>query len=252
MPRPLLLLPLLAVFLLVLTKDSIEELIIEELNAPGLGGEVGIIEYVEEPRITSPIVTERAELIDAGYYQSGGYVYYAFTATNPNPGHAIRLTTYEVRLFDSRGSPIGGDSGIIPVIWPGETIATASPIRATQEPARIQVSFSTGTLEAAARPARLEPVLGEYQEEASGSRVRASVNNALHQDLRELKATAVLYDSDGEIIGGHFTDVDLLRARGAADVVIELMATPDQEPARVMVYTSFSNFTLVDSKSRQR
>lgn len=190
------------------------------------------------------------EVVASGFTVDGEYLHYAFTMKNPDT-RALEGVSYQVSFFAADGRPAGSDQGTLSLVLPGETAAVAGQARAIAPGTRMQVSVSPRTrtqVGANVKPFAVVP--GTYDAGRFGfGTIVATITNPYSQDLKDIKATAVLYAADGSILSGEFTYVQLVPASGTVVASITLLTKPGTPPAKVEVYAAVSGLTILDLNS---
>jgi hypothetical protein len=166
--------------------------------------------------------TDSIRVIDSGFVWDGETLSYAFTVENTSENQSMEETAVQVNVYDVRGEAIGGDSGVIDFILPGQVVAHAAHMPLGEEPERIALSFGAGHVATVESVQTFEPSKGKYSDTKFGGRVIAGINNPYGQELRRLSVVAIVRSEDGRIINGGSTVLELLPASGESIVAIDL------------------------------
>jgi hypothetical protein len=203
-----------------------------------------IEELSSSPAPNQTMSADSVRVIDSGFVWDGETLSYAFTIENTSADQSMEETAVQVSVYDARGEAIGGDSGTIDFILPGQVVAHAAHIPLAEEPERIALSFGAGHLATVQSAQTFEPSEGKYSDTKFGGRVVAAIKNPYGQELRRLSVVAIVRAEDGSIINGGSTVLELLPASGESIVTIDLLGSPPSPPASVDIYTQFTAETV--------
>ncbi len=166
------------------------------------------------------VVVESATNISSSF--DGGYfVQWIATLKNPNDDLYGVFPTVAVTARDATGAVVGTDDQVLESFPPGATIAFASQIKATAEPATIDITYKrVEWSKTKTRPADYPPFTAEMvsftPDRVAGFTVSGDLRNPYSQPVDELAVTALVRDAGGKLLGGRTTFVDGLPAGGTA------------------------------------
>ena len=201
----------------------------------------------DEPTKKPLTEPEALKIEKHGFGQDERDLAYAFVLTNPNPERAVEDSQYQIAAYDKEGTVVDTDSGYIQVIFPGETVGIAGTMFLDEgvTVAKLDVQILEGD------PVETDPIPsfgaesivytpGEYSDSVSGIIV-----NPFEIPLQGLVISGVLYDADGEIIGGGFTYMNFILASDSTGVEFTVTSAQGAEVDSVEVYAMVSGWTLV-------
>jgi hypothetical protein len=152
-------------------------------------------------------------------------------------------------LFSSRIptllSHLRTDSGYIELILPSQTLGVAGTMWLDEGVAVSKLEVQL--LEGDSTPTEPIPTFtvesstyyaGEYSDAAT-----CVINSPYGIDLQDIRVSAVVYNEDGEIIGGGFTYLDFILANGSTGV--EVSVTTSGDVATVELYPTVSGLTFL-------
>jgi hypothetical protein len=118
-------------------------------------------------------------------------------------------------------------------------------------PARIDVAVARGSAEDAKSLKPFAPIVATYQPPPrfGAAKMLGTLVNPYGVDLKDVTATAVLYDASGAIIGGRTTFISVLPASGQVAVSVDTYDS-HPAPAKVLIYPSVSSLTILDLQKR--
>jgi hypothetical protein len=181
-----------------------------------------------------------------GFGQKEQEVGYSFIIENPDPTYAYEDSEYHVALYDTNGTVLKTDSGYINMLLAGQQLGVSGSIYLDEgvTATKMEVQLNQGNVVEAKdyKPFTVEN--GTYFPNEYSPTVRGLINNPYEQDVRDLKVSAVLYNSAGEIIGGGNAYLNFILANSSTGVAIYV--TSSGEVSRVDIYPSFSGFYELD------
>ena len=187
---------------------------------------------------------EAIRVLDSGFTWDQATLSYSFTAENTSPDKSLEEAVVQVNVYDATGEAIGGDTGVIDFILPGQVVAYAGRVPMLKQPDRIALSFTVEREATIASVQTFERIDGKFEATSFGGRVVAAVKNPYDKELRRLKVVAVLRRPDGEILNGGSTVLEVLPARGESVVTIDVLGVTVEPPSGIDVYTMFSAETV--------
>lgn len=170
---------------------------------------------------------------------------FAFFVENPNADVVIAHSDYQVIAYDSVGSVLKTTEGTIPLLWPEERtgIANTFEVDRSYMVARIEVNIEPRRYAHVTRVPDWTADNISYIEEQPFAKVTALIRSTFTQPAHDVRASAVLYDANDQIIGGGYTYIDFVPVSGQAAVEIPVVSSA--RPTRVEVYPKLSTLSLL-------
>lgn len=210
---------------------------------------IGEVDHIELfPRI-SPLTSvssdaqiqisgNRLSLLDIGFSQLGIEVLFGFLIINRNLTFALEDSLYRLTVFNETGEVIAVQEGQIDLILPGQTLGLGGSLFIDNDISvdKIDVIIQNGM-------ATLTPPLPLFEvedltiiENEGALELVGEVINPYNRPLENISLTAILFDADGRITGGHTETLDLLPASGALPVDMNILSSIT--PATVQLFAS--------------
>lgn len=147
------------------------------------------------------------------------YVQWIAVMRNPNPDLFGAFPTVAVTARDAQGAVVGTDDQVMESLPPGATIAFASQVTATAQPAKIDITFKkVDWVKTQTKPADYPPFTAEKvsfrPDRAAGFSVTGDLRNPYSKPVDGLAVTALVRDAAGKLLGGRTTFLDTLAAGG--------------------------------------
>lgn len=153
---------------------------------------------------------------------------FAVIIDNPHPDWLAQGVQVDVQFLDETRSPVGGDSGFVEVVLPGQRVAVASlffdaptvpvvDVAVTLDVARWR---ETGSVDGGFTTSEVTTEEAEF----SGIRTSFVLRSSFDDALTDVGVTAVYRDAQGRIVGGSDTFIDLLEPDLDTPAQITLLA----------------------------
>lgn len=160
------------------------------------------------------------EVLESGYYEDEGYIYYAVVFENPNDSWLANYPSVTVTGYDEDDAVVFSQDETCSVLFPGQkayitNLADGSGVdRVEVEPSmsdddwQREVDVSGAEVEALLEISDQKVTKDEY----GGATVTGKVTSSYDEQLSSVRIDAILRDEDGEILGGDYTFIDNLDA----------------------------------------
>ncbi len=202
-----------------------------------------------EPTPTAQV--QSLEIGAIGYGLDSRSLGYAFIVTNPNLGHAVEQSQYQVAAYAEDGTVLKTDSGYITLLLPGERLGVADNMYLPEDAPpidRVDVQLKPGKFEPMEQVSGFSSDLETFLAGDYSQYVTATIHSPFRQDMTNILASAVAYNDADEIIGGGYTFVDFVPADDRAAVSIRV--TVSEAPVRLEVYATFSSLSFWGDESQ--
>ena len=168
---------------------------------------------------------------------------YAFTVNNPNAAYDLKSSRFIVTAYGADGLVVDVTSGYLDYVLAGQKTGIAGSFYTYDSPAidTVKVQIANGDYEQAANPPWFTTSGIEYKETSYSSEVDAVVTNHFAKDAENLTVYAVLYNANGDIIGGGYNTLTLVPANG--DAMIDIPVTASEYPTSAEVFASIWDFS---------
>jgi hypothetical protein len=172
----------------------------------------------------------------------------SYGAVISNSGSQIATNVQvQVGLEDGSGAVVDSEDKYLPVILPGTSVGVTGTAFEAAGVKKVSVQVL---------PGQSEPVSGDpgnfevskittKKVEYGGLKTTAVVMSPFTKDLKDLEAVAIYRNAKGKIIGGDFTYLNFVPAKGKASLSIE-GPTWEKKPAKTEVYISLSGLSLLE------
>ena len=178
---------------------------------------------------------------------------WAALITNPTPETTVTFGQFHVSFYDEDGRPLDGDGGWIYYAPPGDTRAigsNSSYVLTGTVPTTMEIALAPGWISDTEEfdwfTDRFIVEDLAYQEQPTVDRpfspheVTAVIRNPYDEDIEPLDAIAVLYDEEGNIIGGGTTSLSFLPAQGESPIAVGVAASATPAMVELYIYPSTS------------
>lgn len=185
-------------------------------------------------------------LVDFGFGQNESSLGYGFVLENPNPDYAIEGTMYHLTAYAEDGHVLAAEEGYISLLLPGETLGIGGEmwLSSDTEVARAEVQVLAGDfVESGPIPAFTSENVAYLPDDWS-PQVTGEIVSPFGKDITNLRVYAILYDADGEIIGGGSGYADFAPANGK--VAVEIYVEGAGEPTAVELYATVSALSDIE------
>lgn len=191
----------------------------------------------EPQNITATLTVE-----SYGFGQEETVLGYGFRVKNPDSNQSLANSNFDVVFYDSNDAVIITDAGYIDLVPPGGEFGVGGSLWLDSgvEISRMEVQIQEGALESngSVDPLTLENTPLYQHDEFGGSRVTALIHNPNNANLFDFKVYAILYDSEGKIIGGGLTFSNFIQQQSSSGV--DVMVTEKGVVDHCEVYPAIS------------
>lgn len=192
------------------------------------------------------------KLNESGFTQSpkdeyGSPASVSYAAVISNSGSEIATNVQiQVGLLDASGSVVDSEEHSLAAVLPGTEVAFSGSAYDAEGVTKMDVKILPGQSEKPTGAAGNFTVakVATKTVEYGGLKTTAVVTSPFTKDLKDVEAVAVYRDAKGKIIGGDFTYVNFIPAKGTANVSIDNL-TWKKKPAKTEVYISISSLSLL-------
>lgn len=154
----------------------------------------------------------------------------------------------QIGIEDASGTVVDSRDEFIAAILPNTSVALAGANIEATGAKKMTVQALPGTyedLEEESANFDVSKVKTRAQEFGS-LKTTAAVASPFTKDLKDLQAVAIYKDAKGKVVGGDFTFLNFIPAKGKATVSIESYAGFKKAPAKTEVYIALSSLTLLE------
>ena len=155
----------------------------------------------------------RFEQVAPNTYNLAAYI------INPNIDGAASDVPYEMVVYDQQGVPIANEKGTVSLPPHRNTLAFVSGVtvgKRTPVKALFQFTGAPNWFKQADPLSVLNIGNKDYRENAAGSSLGVTIENPSVEPLRNIRVSAVLYDTAGNALGFSDTAIDEIPAQGSA------------------------------------
>jgi hypothetical protein len=207
-------------------------------------------EFFPKLNILSNETNDANLFTDLSILKTGFY----YDETNLGGGFLVQNTTnevmrgaeYHLTIFEDDGSVAQIASGIISLIWPGQTIGV-SPGAVTLSEGAAPVDFKVNVM--AGDPANQEFSSNPLSIQSSTfiddnlyPFVSVTIANDHNQEINNPYVTVILYDAADEIIGGGYTYPDPVPANGILTYDVYVTNATSVPPDRIEAFVSLTSY----------
>lgn len=196
-----------------------------------------------EPQIPSDATN--LNLVNYGFGQSDSQAGIGILVENPNDNYSLESSKYHVTAFASDGTVIGTDEGYITVLLPTQTLGIGADLypKGDVPVDDIVVQVMAGEFVESEPVPAFSSDNATYIADQYFPKVTGLIISPYSSDVTDVRVNAILYDADGNIIGGGYTFLDFVPGNGQA--AVEVSVTNTGTPATSELYatlTSMSEF----------
>ena len=208
---------------------------------------------------TASASTEEAPAPDAVTVEDYGFTQFPKSEFGPptgtygvvisNSGEQIATNVQvQIGLEDASGVVVDSRDAYIAVILPKTSVALSGANIEATGVKKMTVQALPGTYESLEEePANFEvSKVTTRAQEYGGLKTTAVVTSPFTKDLKELQVVAIYRDGKGKVVGGDFTFLNFIPAKGRATVSIDSFAGFEEAPAKTDVYVAMSTLTLLE------
>lgn len=178
-----------------------------------------------QPSPTPTLSPVTPELVNYGFGQDQGRVGYGFLVKNPETESVLQNVTYRVRLYDTGGNEVQTRPGFITVLLPGQTLGVGGTVLlgANTEITDMEVELE----ESSVAPSEVVPefATGAVSYQQALGNVSGVINNPFDRNVKDIAVSSLVYDEDGNIVGGGLTFLSFVAAEESTGVVVPTVAS---------------------------
>ncbi|PKO05397.1 MAG: hypothetical protein CVU41_12235 [Chloroflexi bacterium HGW-Chloroflexi-3] len=160
--------------------------------------------------------------------------------------NVMRGAEYNLTIYEDDGSVAQVSSGIISLIWPGQTIGV-SPGSVTLSEGATPTDFEVNVMagdpvnqEFSSNPLSIQS--STFIDDNLYPIVSVTIANAHNQEINNPYVTVLLYNAADEIIGGGFTYPDPVPANGTLIYDVYVTHMSSEGPARIEAFASLTSY----------
>jgi hypothetical protein len=186
---------------------------------------------------------QKLTLASIGFGQDEREVGYAFILENPNSSYSLERTQYQIAAYNAEGTVVATDSGYITLILPSQRLGIAGTIFVDEGimVAKIEAQLSDGNSVASENipDFAVKPVT--YRNDSYFAYAISELTSPFATDITNVRVSAIVYNSSGEIIGGGFTYINFILANSTTGVKVPVTSAP--EVATIELFPTISGLS---------
>jgi len=196
---------------------------------------------------SAPELIEDLKIIDFGFGQEGISLGYGFIIENPNSSYLLEDSSFQVAAYDANGTVVSTDFGYINVIFPGQTTAKSGSMFLDDGifVDKIEVQINTGDAKKSEITTDFSVTKEEYIPSDYFSYAVCELLNPFDKTITELNVSAILFDENSKIIGGGYTYINFIPAKGTTGV--KFSVTGNGIVSSVKIYAGLSSLSDTDT-----
>lgn len=166
------------------------------------------------------------------FVQDGSRWIYSVVIENPNAAYLVDQSLLAINAYAPDGRFLSGEPQPLISVLPGQKLGVSRELVLCDGDAvdHIEVAISSGDYTASQQTAYFASENVSLQ----GGTVSGDLVNQFSQEIKTVIATAIVYDANGQIIGGGSKTVETIAAGGRAAVQIPVVV--NGTPARAELY----------------
>lgn len=184
-------------------------------------------------------------ILKTGFYYDETTLGGGFLVQN-NTNNMIKGAEYNITIYEDDGTVAQVASGIISLIWPGQTIGV-SPGSVTLSEGAVPTDFEVNVMtgeptdqEFSTNPLSIQN--STFVDDDLYPFVTVTIANAHNQDINNPFVTVILYDAADEIIGGGYTYPDPVPANGTLTYDVYVTNATSAPPDRIEAFVSLTSY----------
>lgn len=192
-----------------------------------------------------PSLFSDVTVVKSGFYYDETILGGGFLVKN-NTNEVLQGAEYNLTIYEEDGTVAQVASGIISLIWPGQTLGV-SPGEVTLSegalPTDFEVNVMAGTpqdQEFSSNPLSIQS--SNFVADDSFPKVTVTIANSQDQSIDSPYVTVLLYNAADEIIGGGYTYPDPVPANGTLDYDVYVTHVTADDPVRVEAFVSETSY----------
>jgi len=188
---------------------------------------------------------EAITIVQQGFGQDGNNLGFAFIVSNPNEGFSVESSQYQLAAYDAAGAVVKTDSGYIELLLPGQTLGVGGSVYVDDGVTvdKVEVQISPGDVVAAGPLPTFSVDKAVYTPGGFSSQVTGIITSPYKRAIENVRVSAVLYNTAGDIVGGGSTFLNFIAAGGTAGTLVPVNGS--KEVAKVELYPMISALSLL-------
>jgi hypothetical protein len=209
-------------------------------------GEVASVELFPNPTGLSmlgsddeiPQDASELVLLEYGFGEGDFGLGFGLILENPNDNYSIRRSNYHVAAFAADGSVLGMDQGYIAMLFPGQTLGVGGDLftKGDMPVDMVVAKIKAGDYVSSESVPFFTSDNVAFQEGSYKPQVTGLILSPYNTDIKDVRVSAILFDADGNIVGGGYTVLDYISGNGQA--AVELFVSSSGTPARAELYAA--------------
>lgn len=189
---------------------------------------------------TQPADAQPLKVTASGYALNGSRLTYAVIIENPNTTYTVDQSLLSVNAYAADGKFLTGDPLPLISLLPGQKLGLSRELALCGGDIvdHIEVAVGSGDYAATQQTAYFTSENVALQE---GS-VSGDLINQSGMEIKVIYATAIVYDANGQIIGGGSQTIDAVAANGR--ITVQIPVTVNGTPARAELYAVLTRKSL--------
>ncbi len=201
---------------------------------------------VPQPTATTPPAQVKPLVVSkVGFGQDDTSLGLGFIIENPNTDVAISFTEYRVAAYDAADVVVETQTGYIDTLLPGQKTGIGDEMYLDEGKivAKIEIQIKDGTPVVTDVNQLLTASNARYRADDYYPMVYAEVANPFPTMIDGYKASAILYDTAGNIIGGGWSYASFVPANESTS--LKIYVSSGAEPANVEVYALLPDLSYI-------
>lgn len=190
-------------------------------------------------------MTENINILQTGFFYNETSLTGGFLVEN-TANQEMKDAQYYLTIYEADGTVAQTAKGYINFLWPGQPFAISPGTITLSEgaaPAEFVVQLKSGTLEDHELDSNpLSAQNATYLADPNFPKVSVTINNAHSAVIDNPYLTVLLFNAEGEIIGGNYSYPDPIPANGSLDFEIFVTQVTADPPARVEAYVTVTSW----------
>lgn len=189
---------------------------------------------------TLPSDAQPLKVTASGYALNGSTLTYAVIIENPNTAYTVDQSLLSVNAYAADGTFLTGDPLPVISLLPGQKLGISRELTLCSDETvdHIEAAIGSGDFTAPQQTAYFTSENVAFQD---GS-VSGDLVNQSGLEIKIFYATAIVYDANGQIIGGGSQTIDTIAADGR--ISVQIPVTVNGTPARAELYAVLTRKSL--------
>lgn len=189
---------------------------------------------------TLPADAQPLKVTTSGYALNGSILTYAVIIENPNTAYVVDQSLLSVNAYAADGQFLTGEPLPVISLLPGQKLGISRELTLCSGDTVDHIEVAVGSGDYAA-PRQMAYFASENVALQEGS-VSGDLVNQSGMEIKVFYATAIVYDSNNQIIGGGSQTIDTVAADGR--VTVQIPITVNGTPARADLYAVLTRKSL--------